>query len=118
MPAARRATLRELAGALADGQVTLDVGVDRDVAERALLAVRGIGPWTASYVRMRALADPDVLPAGDAALRAASRRHGVDLRGAAEWSPWRSYGAQHLWTDTTPVTSASALVMNDTEEGR
>ncbi|SNQ51579.1 putative bifunctional transcriptional activator/DNA repair enzyme AlkA [Frankia canadensis] len=98
MPGARRDTLRRLSVALADGRVTLDVGVDRDTADRALRAVRGIGPWTAAYVRMRALGDPDVLPVGDAALRVAARGRGIDLRDTSGWSPWRSYGTQHLWT--------------------
>ncbi|MCM3922318.1 helix-turn-helix domain-containing protein [Frankia sp. AiPs1] len=97
MPAARRDAVRTLAGALEDGFVVLDAGVDRDEAQRTLLALRGIGPWTAGYLRMRALGDPDVLPPGDAALRAADRRGDVDLGRAAAWAPWRSYAAHHVW---------------------
>src|SRR6185437_100818 len=58
MPEARRASLRTLGAALADGSLRLDPGVDRDEAERDLLALRGIGPWTARYIRMRGLGDP------------------------------------------------------------
>ncbi|NLU76758.1 DNA-3-methyladenine glycosylase 2 family protein [Streptomyces sp. HNM0575] len=77
MPERRRATLRTVAEAVADGTVTLDPGADRDEAERSLLALRGIGPWTAGYVRMRALGDPDVFLDGDVGVR-----HGLARSGA------------------------------------
>ncbi|MEW1659904.1 AlkA N-terminal domain-containing protein [Streptomyces sp. NPDC093707] len=80
------AALRALATALATGEVALDAGTDRDRAERALRGLPGIGPWTAGYVRMRALGDPDVLlgePAPDS--------------DPAVWSPWRSYATHYLW---------------------
>ncbi|RAJ55711.1 DNA-3-methyladenine glycosylase II [Streptomyces sp. Amel2xB2] len=106
MPAARRDTLRTVAEAVADGTVALDPGADRDEAERALRALRGVGPWTAGYVRMRALGDPDVFLDGDAGVR-----HGLELAGAGvgtgeesggtrraeRWRPWRSYALHHLW---------------------
>lgn len=97
MPEARRAALRAVAAALADGSVRLDPGVDRDDAEKALLALRGVGPWTSGYIRMRALGDPDVLLAGDAAVRAGARRAGASLLEAERWRPWRSYAMHHLW---------------------
>ncbi|MFI9586828.1 AlkA N-terminal domain-containing protein [Streptomyces sp. NPDC052236] len=84
---ARRATLRTLAAALAAGAVTLDPGADRDETERQLLALPGIGPWAAGYIRMRALGDPDVYLAEDGAARA-------DAEG---WRPWRTYAMHHLW---------------------
>ncbi|SOD63912.1 DNA-3-methyladenine glycosylase II [Streptomyces zhaozhouensis] len=97
MPAARRGTLRALGAALADGRLALGPGADRDEAEARLLALRGIGPWTAGYVRMRALGDPDVFLPGDAGVR-----HGLALVGggpdaAERWRPWRSYALHHLW---------------------
>ncbi|MBL1067019.1 AlkA N-terminal domain-containing protein [Streptomyces sp. 7-21] len=97
MPAARRAALRALAAALADGSLRLDPGADREESERRLRALPGIGPWTAGYVRMRALGDPDVFLPGDAGVR-----HGLALTGAAPgepetWRPWRSYAVHHLW---------------------
>ncbi|MFF9783171.1 AlkA N-terminal domain-containing protein [Streptomyces nigrescens] len=101
MPESRRATLRTLSAALADGTVVLDAGADRDEAERALLGLRGIGPWTAGYIRMRALGDPDVLLTGDAAVLAGMRRAGVPTAGlnerATSWRPWRSYAMHHFW---------------------
>lgn len=74
--------LRALAAALADGEVRLDAGADRDEAVRALLRLPGIGPAAAAVIRMRALGDPDVDPAG--------------RPGAEGWRPWRSYGVRHL----------------------
>ncbi|MFJ5214133.1 AlkA N-terminal domain-containing protein [Streptomyces sp. NPDC088354] len=104
MPGARRDTLRGLAAALADGTVALDPGVDRDAAEKALLALRGIGPWTAGYLRMRALGDPDVLLEDDVAVRAGAARAGVSLQEAEAWRPWRTYAAHHLWNAGQTVT--------------
>ncbi|KJY43151.1 AraC family transcriptional regulator [Streptomyces sp. NRRL B-1568] len=107
MPAARKRTLRTVAAALADGAVRLDPGVDRNDAEEALLALPGIGPWTAGYIRMRALGDPDVFLTGDVGVR-----HGLTALGAAPhdaqaWRPWRSYALHHLWNTvaSTPKDS-------------
>ncbi|MFF7214626.1 AlkA N-terminal domain-containing protein [Streptomyces sp. NPDC008238] len=98
MPRARRETLRGLARALVDGDVVLDPGTDRDGAEKDLLALHGIGPWTAGYIRMRALGDPDVLLEGDVAVRAGAARAGVPLEDAEGWRPWRSYAMHLLWS--------------------
>lgn len=97
MPEARRATLRTLGAALADGTVRLDPGADRDEAERELLALRGIGPWTARYIRMRGLGDPDVLLVADVAIKAAMQRNGAVDADAHGWQPWRSYAMHYLW---------------------
>jgi AraC family transcriptional regulator of adaptative response / DNA-3-methyladenine glycosylase II len=73
-------------------------GDARTFAER-FVALPGIGPWTASYVAMRALRDADAFPEGDLALRkAAGGITAAALRARAEaWRPWRAYAAQHLW---------------------
>lgn len=99
VPAARRRTLRALAGAVAGGELALDAGADRVDTDAALRALPGIGPWTASYIAMRALGDPDALPVGDLGLRRTAAALGVlDLAGRAErWRPWRAYAAMHLW---------------------
>ncbi|MBS2966738.1 helix-turn-helix domain-containing protein [Actinocrinis puniceicyclus] len=108
MPEARRATLRTVSAALAGG-LRLDPGADRDEAERELLALRGIGPWTARYIRMRGLGDPDVLLVGDVAIKAALRRAGADAHAGAAaedaraWQPWRSYAMHHLWNSAAIV---------------
>jgi AraC family transcriptional regulator, regulatory protein of adaptative response / DNA-3-methyladenine glycosylase II len=97
MPERRREAVRALSAALADGTVDLDAGAARDQAEKDLLSLPGIGPWTAGYIRMRALGDPDVLLEGDAAVRAGARRAGAELQDCDTWRPWRSYAMHHLW---------------------
>ena len=103
MPRARAVALVGLCRALADGELRLDGGADRAQARRRLLALPGIGPWTAGYVAMRALGDPDVFLAEDLGVRHALRRLGGPddpraARALAEaWAPWRSYASQHLW---------------------
>ncbi|MEV5508353.1 DNA-3-methyladenine glycosylase 2 family protein [Streptomyces orinoci] len=100
MPDSRRRTLRTLAAALADGTVRLDPGADRDDTERALLALPGLGPWTAGYIRMRALGDPDVFLPSDAGVRHGLAALGAGPDAAEGWRPWRSYALHHLWNHT------------------
>jgi AraC family transcriptional regulator of adaptative response / DNA-3-methyladenine glycosylase II len=103
VPGARAGALRALARAVLDRELDLRPGADRAAATHALLALPGIGPWTASYVGMRALGDSDAFPPGDAAVRRALERLGHDGRPAAakrlaeRWRPWRSYALMHLW---------------------
>jgi AraC family transcriptional regulator of adaptative response / DNA-3-methyladenine glycosylase II len=116
---ARRRTVHALAAALADGEITLDPGADREEAGRALLAVPGIGPWTAALVGLRGLADPDVWLPGDLAVRKSLAALGsTDTDAAGRWQPWRSYAVLHLWAlavpslftrPTPPLTLESAL---------
>jgi len=99
MPRARSATLLALARACASGELTLDPGADRERERAALLDVPGIGPWTADYLLMRAMGDPDVLLASDLGVRKAAETLGLDLTGGRpEWAPWRSYATFHLWS--------------------
>ncbi|HET7477996.1 MAG TPA: AlkA N-terminal domain-containing protein [Rubrobacteraceae bacterium] len=103
MPAARRDALRSLAGALAAGDIALDPGAERDEARNKLLELRGIGPWTASYIAMRALGDPDAFLPTDLGVRRgiAHLGHASDPKSVAalseRWRPWRSYAVQNLW---------------------
>ena len=118
MPRSRALALTGLASALASGELVLDPGAERDRAEAVLLALPGIGPWTASYIRMRALSDPDAfLPSDVGVLDALARLGALPLntgpagtgpsararaaRAAAalaeSWRPWRSYAVHHLW---------------------
>lgn len=104
MPRSRQRTLHELTSRLADGRLHLDPGVDRDEAECHLLDVPGIGPWTAAYVRMRALADPDVFLPTDLGVKHAMTGLGLPsdppaVAALAEtWRPWRSYALLHAWS--------------------
>ncbi len=115
MPRARARTVVRLAASLANGDLDLHPGADRDQVETDLLALPGIGPWTADYLRMRALGDPDSFLPSDLGVRRGLERLGVagDPRAAAAhaeaWRPWRSYGLMHLWDvaiqpkPTTPI---------------
>jgi AraC family transcriptional regulator, regulatory protein of adaptative response / DNA-3-methyladenine glycosylase II len=101
MPRARGRALVTLCGALADRRVRLDRGADREAVRESLLAMPGIGPWTADYVAMRALGHPDVFLPTDIGIRDALRGLGRDpaeaISLAADWSPWRSYAQLYLW---------------------
>jgi AraC family transcriptional regulator of adaptative response / DNA-3-methyladenine glycosylase II len=103
MPRARARALVGLAAALASGAVSLHPGADPEEAAARLTALPGIGPWTAGYIRMRALSDPDAFPPGDAGVLRALRTlghvvaPGSDTAAADSWRPWRSYAVHHLW---------------------
>jgi AraC family transcriptional regulator of adaptative response / DNA-3-methyladenine glycosylase II len=103
MPRARARALVGLCRALAAGELRLDAGADGGDARRALMALPGIGPWTAGYVAMRALGDRDVFLVDDLGVRHALRRLSAPddpraARAMAEaWAPWRSYATQYLW---------------------
>jgi AraC family transcriptional regulator of adaptative response / DNA-3-methyladenine glycosylase II len=97
MPASRRRTIVELAERVTDGRVVLDGGADRDEIASRLLAVPGVGPWTAGYVLMRGLGDPDVFLPTDLGVRAGLAVLGVVADRAERWRPWRSYALHHLW---------------------
>ena len=113
IPVRRRECLRGMAVAVADGRLDLDPGSDRDESRRRLEALPGIGPWTASYVAMRALGDPDVFLPTDLGVRHALEHLGtwsgpVEAAAAAErWSPWRSYALLHLWGTLTTLAAAA-----------
>jgi AraC family transcriptional regulator of adaptative response / DNA-3-methyladenine glycosylase II len=98
MPARRRDTLRSAMRLIAVGDLDLSPGADRTAARRALVALPGIGPWTAEYVAMRALADPDAWPGTDLGINHALARLGADPSAAERWRPWRSYATFHLWS--------------------
>jgi AraC family transcriptional regulator of adaptative response / DNA-3-methyladenine glycosylase II len=111
-PARRIASVVGLCAALADGSLVLDSGRDPAQLRAELTALPGIGPWTAGYLAMRVLGDPDELLVTDLAVRRGAAALGLpsaaeDLsRRAARWRPWRSYAAVHLWraaATPTPV---------------
>lgn len=95
----RAQTVSDLARAVASGALDLDGGTPIEIAIERLLAIPGIGPWTAQYVAMRALRDPDAFPSSDfgvmKALEIARPAHAVQA--AEAWRPWRAYAAVHLW---------------------
>lgn len=109
MPKRRRDTIRALATAVADRRVTLDPAAGTDTVTEQLLAIAGIGPWTAGYVAMRCLDDPDAWPVGDLGLRRSLGTDAAELERRAErWRPWRAYAALLLWqTDPTATGTKS-----------
>lgn len=98
MPGRRREALRTLAREIDNG-LTLDSGSDRAATREALLQLPGVGEWTAGYIAMRALGDPDVLLHTDLGTLHGARALKIkDLKGYAQrWSPWRSYAQIRLW---------------------
>jgi AraC family transcriptional regulator of adaptative response / DNA-3-methyladenine glycosylase II len=98
-PARRTATVTALATAVADGTVALDAGRDPTALRADLTALPGVGPWTAGYLAVRVLGDPDELLADDLAVRRGAQALGIDdlVHHADRWAPWRSYAALHLW---------------------
>ncbi|SDH93683.1 DNA-3-methyladenine glycosylase 2 [Agrococcus jejuensis] len=97
-PVAKSEAVARVAAALDDGTVVVEQGVDLERMRAQLVALKGIGPWTAGYVSLR-LGDPDVLLLGDSAVRAGARRLGIDdLPGlAADVTPWRTQLMLHCW---------------------
>jgi AraC family transcriptional regulator of adaptative response / DNA-3-methyladenine glycosylase II len=95
----RARTVRAIARAVAERALVLDRAAEPDAMRAALLAIPGVGPWTAQYIELRALGWPDAFPAGDLGLRRALG----DVSAAecealsAPWRPWRAYAAAHLW---------------------
>ncbi|GAC1459030.1 MAG: hypothetical protein PVSMB6_18470 [Steroidobacteraceae bacterium] len=105
VPRARAAALREFARAVRDAVVGFDEPGARVMRE--LLALPGVGPWTAGYVALRGLGDPDGFPAGDLVLRQQASLNGSPLSArelnmrAEAWRPFRGYAVMHLWQATT-----------------
>ncbi|MFN8664030.1 MAG: DNA-3-methyladenine glycosylase [Thermomicrobiales bacterium] len=107
MPRSRVATLMGVCAALDAGEIVLEPAADLIKTEQKLLALRGIGPWTAAYIAMRALHDPDAFLPSDLGIKQAFARHGLadDPRQIAvhaeAWRPWRAYANFHLWGSLT-----------------
>jgi AraC family transcriptional regulator of adaptative response / DNA-3-methyladenine glycosylase II len=121
---ARAATIQGLARAVVDGRVNFDGVIDSQSFRRRFMEIPGIGSWTAEYVAMRALGEPDAFPAGDVALQSA-----LGLKGAREaerraepWRPWRAYATMYLWmmghkskTSTRTAPSSQSMVSTSSE---
>ncbi|WP_372477273.1 DNA-3-methyladenine glycosylase 2 family protein [Nocardia australiensis] len=96
-PARRIRSIIGAAEAVASGDLVLHQGRTAADLRRDLLALDGIGPWTADYVTMRLLADPDVLLDTDLVVRQGATQLGLDLTDSARYGPWRSYLSMQLW---------------------
>jgi AraC family transcriptional regulator of adaptative response / DNA-3-methyladenine glycosylase II len=103
-----------LAEAVADGDVVIDPGADPVELRRSLVALPGIGSWTAEYVAMRALRDPDAFMPTDLGIRRGAQALGLPdgpaqlLAESERWRPWRSYAMAHLWAHPIPTAEIPA----------
>jgi AraC family transcriptional regulator, regulatory protein of adaptative response / DNA-3-methyladenine glycosylase II len=100
LPAARAETIRALARAVCDGKICFEGIVETEAFLEKLCEIPGIGKWTAQYVAMRALGEPDAFPVGDLGLA-----HALEIESAREieersqqWRPWRAYATMYLWS--------------------
>jgi AraC family transcriptional regulator, regulatory protein of adaptative response / DNA-3-methyladenine glycosylase II len=114
MPSARAVALSSLAAAVKADRDFLSQRETLDAAITKLRSLRGVGEWTAHYIAMRALREPDAFPAADIGLmravagRDGSRPTAADLMARAEpWRPWRAYAAQHLWAADADMKPSS-----------
>jgi AraC family transcriptional regulator of adaptative response / DNA-3-methyladenine glycosylase II len=105
MPASRAATLSAIAVAVVANPDLLGAHLGLEEAIKRLRSIRGVGEWTAQYIALRQLREPDAFPAADIGLLRAfadeeGRRPAASelLEKAEKWRPWRAYAAQHLWT--------------------
>jgi AraC family transcriptional regulator of adaptative response / DNA-3-methyladenine glycosylase II len=101
----RARTIQNLARAVCDGRIRLEGISDSDAFLASLLEIPGIGTWTAQYVAMRGLGEPDAFPSGDLALlRALDLKTARELEERAQaWRPWRSYASMYLWTQDSQI---------------
>ncbi len=99
LPAARAETIRTLARAVCEGSISFERVADTGAFLNRLCGIPGIGKWTAQYIAMRALAEPDAFPCGDLGLLHAlgiANPHELERR-AESWRPWRAYAVMYLW---------------------
>jgi AraC family transcriptional regulator, regulatory protein of adaptative response / DNA-3-methyladenine glycosylase II len=103
MPLNRANAIKLMAQAVLDGDLDLGSEYDSSILVEQLVAIKGIGPWTAQYVVMRALNDPDAFLHNDLVLmKVAKEKLGIKtekelLERAEKWRPWRAYAGMHLW---------------------
>ena len=104
MPGQRGRAIAELANRVANRELILDDCQDYGAAEAALLDIKGIGPWTTNYIRMRVLKDPNAFPDNDWVVLKTLDCTAAQARKVAErWQPWRAYGLMYLWYASTEL---------------
>jgi AraC family transcriptional regulator of adaptative response / DNA-3-methyladenine glycosylase II len=120
MPKARRIALSSLAAAVVADPLIFGPRKSLEEAIAQLRSLAGVGEWTAQYIAMRELREPDAFPAADIGLmRAMSDGSGVRpspaqlLAHAERWRPWRAYAAQHLWASECHASSPVEKVLHD-----
>jgi AraC family transcriptional regulator of adaptative response / DNA-3-methyladenine glycosylase II len=120
MPKARRIALSSLAAAVVADPLIFGPRRSLEEAVAQLRSLAGVGEWTAQYIAMRELREPDAFPAADIGLmRAMSAGSGVRpspaelLAHAERWRPWRAYAALHLWASEPPESPLTEKVLHD-----
>jgi len=119
MPNGRAKAIKAFAAAVAEDERLFDRGIDLDETINKLCRLPGIGTWTAHYIAMRAMREPDAFPTGDIgllrALDAGAGHPSIDeLSARAEaWRPWRAYAALHLWTGLETHPARPSLPVHD-----
>jgi AraC family transcriptional regulator of adaptative response / DNA-3-methyladenine glycosylase II len=121
---ARGLAISALAEAVASGELELDVSANPEETMARLRALPGVGEWTAQYIAMRALAEPDAFPASDLVLRKVLAQEDTNDKlsekqvyaRAEAWRPWRAYAALHLWT--TPEAPAGRRTAARAQNGK
>jgi AraC family transcriptional regulator of adaptative response / DNA-3-methyladenine glycosylase II len=99
----RAQAIKDMSASVVSGEVDLGANASPETLMSQLVAIKGIGPWTAQYIAMRALNDPDAFLHGDLVLlKVASAILGIDqdkdlLERSNDWRPWRAYAGMHLW---------------------
>ncbi len=103
IPSQRASAIRGFASAIASGELAFDGSVDSAEFCARLMHIRGVGPWTAQYIAMRGIGDPDAFPASDLGLlRGTGCRTPAALETRSQaWRPWRAYAAMQLWMGDT-----------------
>jgi AraC family transcriptional regulator of adaptative response / DNA-3-methyladenine glycosylase II len=114
LPGARAETIRGLARAVCNGQINFEGVVDSAAFLERLCEIPGIGHWTAQYVAMRALREPDAFPSTDLGLlRALNLTNARELdRRSETWRPWRAYAAMHIWNMKREEKSPAKTVVS------
>ena len=114
---ARINALKSLAGAVAEGRVAFDRPADEVVA--SLVELPGFGEWTAQYIALRALGEPDAFLCADLVVRRMAANGGAPLsvkeleRRAEAWRPWRGYAVMHLWCAAADGNNESPGAIHD-----
>jgi AraC family transcriptional regulator, regulatory protein of adaptative response / DNA-3-methyladenine glycosylase II len=111
LTASRAETIRLLSRSICKGEINFDAVIDSEQFMRHLCEIPGIGNWTAQYVAMRALGEPDAFPVGDLGLlRALHLTSPRELEARAErWRPWRAYATLYLWNSHQKNNGRAAI---------
>jgi AraC family transcriptional regulator of adaptative response / DNA-3-methyladenine glycosylase II len=113
MPVKRAQAIKDMSQAVVDGSVDFTFGSDPANLMHQLENIKGIGLWTAQYIAMRALGDPDAFLEGDLVLvKVAKRRLGIKcnrelIERSKQWQPFRAYASMHLWRQAAQLNDVS-----------